>query len=162
MKLIHRLFQHPSRAKWALNYAWPAWWFTGIKVSHISDDYRSINVKMKLRFYNANYVGTQFGGNLFAMTDPFYMLMLLHNLGPDYIVWDKAGSIEFVSPGRGTVNTTFSLSQDTINAIKDETKTKQSITQSFIINVTDDRQKLVARVKKNVYVRRKSVTSKPN
>ena len=50
---------------------------------------------MKLRFWNANDVGTHFGGSLFAMTDAF--------LGSDYVVWDKAASIGYRKPGRGTV-----------------------------------------------------------
>ena len=32
-----------------------------------------MTVKLTLRWYNRNYVGTHFSGNLFTMTDPFYM-----------------------------------------------------------------------------------------
>jgi len=34
-----------------------------------------------------NYVGTIFGGSMYAAVDPVYMLMLIMNLGKDYIVW---------------------------------------------------------------------------
>ena len=69
-------------------------------VRHIAGDFREVRVRMGLNRLNRNYVGTQFGGSLYAMTDPFFMLMLMENLGRDYVVWDKAANIEFVSPGR--------------------------------------------------------------
>ena len=45
----------------------------------------SIDVEMKLRWWNANYVGTHFGGSLFAMTDAFYMLMVMAKLGKELV-----------------------------------------------------------------------------
>ncbi len=62
-----------------------------------------------MRPWNRNYVGSHFGGSLFAMTDPFWMLLALHALGSDYIVWDQAGEIAFARPGRGTVAAEFHL-----------------------------------------------------
>jgi acyl-coenzyme A thioesterase PaaI-like protein len=69
---------------------WPPFLFTGIHVTRITPDYRQIDVELRLRPWNRNYVGTHFGGSLFAMTDPFWMLGLLHILGRDYYVWDRA------------------------------------------------------------------------
>jgi len=34
------------------------------------------------------------------MTDAFYMLMFMSNLGRDYIVWDKAATIRYRKPER--------------------------------------------------------------
>jgi Domain of unknown function (DUF4442) len=79
---------------------WPPFLGAGIRVIRIAPDMKAVDVEMKLRWWNANYVGTHFGGSLYAMTDPFYMLMLMANLGCDYIVWDKAGSIRYRRPGR--------------------------------------------------------------
>ena len=87
--------------RWALNF-YPPYLGAGVKVRHISSDFREVRVSMGLTWYNRNYVRTQFGGSLYSMTDPFYMLMLMENLGRDYVVWDKAAHIEFVSPGKGT------------------------------------------------------------
>jgi len=64
----------------------------GIRVRRISADFQTIDVEMPLRFWNRNYVGTHFGGSLYSMCDPFFMVMLMENLGPDYIVWDKAAT----------------------------------------------------------------------
>ena len=76
---------------------WPPFLFTGIHVTRITPDYRQIDVELRLRPWNRNYVGTHFGGSLFAMTDPFWMLGLLHILGRDYYVWDRAGAIDFLA-----------------------------------------------------------------
>jgi acyl-coenzyme A thioesterase PaaI-like protein len=156
MKILNQLFKSPMRAKFILNWLWPAWWFTGIKVTHISADYRRISVRMALRFYNRNYVGTQFGGNLFAMTDPFYMLMLLQNLPKKYIIWDKAGHIEFVAPGRGCVYAQFNLTENDLNNIQQQAETQHSLKQPFTIEVKDEQDTLIARVTKTIYIRKKS------
>jgi hypothetical protein len=102
---------------------WPPFLGAGILIRHIAPDMRAVDVDMKLRFWNANYVGTHFGGSLFAMTDPFYMLMLMANLGRDYIVWDKAATIRYRKPGKGTVGAELHLSDSQIDDIREKLKT---------------------------------------
>src|ERR1700675_725731 len=102
---------------------WPPFLGAGIRIRQIARDMKSIDVEMKLRFWNANYVGTHFGGSLFAMTAPFYMLMLMANLGRDYIVWDKAASIRYRKPGKGTVRAEFRLSDPQVEEIREKLKT---------------------------------------
>src|SRR3546814_16237242 len=80
---------------------------------------------MVLRWYNRNYVGTQFGGSLYSMVDPFFVLMLMENLGRDYIVWDKAANIEFVSPGRGAVYADFAISARLLDEIRAHTQSAE-------------------------------------
>ena len=63
---------------------YPPYLGAGVRVTRVSDDLRTFEVEMKLRFYNRNYVGTHFGGSLYSMCDPFYMLILLEALGRDY------------------------------------------------------------------------------
>ena len=41
--------------------------------------------------------------SLYAMTDPFFMIMLLYNLGEEYLVWDKEGRIEYVARVKKTL-----------------------------------------------------------
>ena len=82
----------PNRMRWGLNL-WPPFFFNAIRVQHIAEDWRSARVVLRKRWYNRNYVNTQFGGNLFAMNDPFWMLLVMQLLGPDYVVWDKAGVV---------------------------------------------------------------------
>jgi acyl-coenzyme A thioesterase PaaI-like protein len=99
---------------------WPPFLGAGIRISHIASDMKSVDVRMKLHFWNANYVGTHFGGSLFAMTDAFYMLMLMANLGREYIVWDKAATIRYRKPGKGTVRAEFRLSDSQIEDVTRE------------------------------------------
>jgi len=93
---------------------------------------------MKLRWWNANYVGTHFGGSLFAMTDPFYMLMLMANLGRDYIVWDKAASIRYRKPGKGTVRAEFRLTDSQLNDIREKLKRLPKYEPIFSLDVKDE------------------------
>jgi len=131
----------------------------GIRVEHVSANMRSINVEMKLRWWNANYVGTHFGGSLYAMTDPFYMLMLMANLGRDYIVWDKAASIRYRKPGRGTVRAEFRLTDSQLDDIRDKLKTLPKYEPAFKVEVKDEQGIVIAEVEKLIHVRRKDVAA---
>jgi acyl-coenzyme A thioesterase PaaI-like protein len=134
---------------------WPPFLGAGIKVRHIRADYREVVVSMKLRWYNRNYVGTHFGGSLAAMTDPFYMLMLIHILGNEYTVWDKSSTIDFIAPGRGTVTARFRLNDDQIAEIKNETADGKAYFPALSVNIVNESGDVVARVNKKLYVRKK-------
>ena len=134
---------------------WPPFLGAGIKVRHIRADYREVVVSMKLRWYNRNYVGTHFGGSLAAMTDPFYMLMLIHILGSEYIVWDKTSTIDFIAPGRGTVTARFSLKDEQITEIKENTATGDAYLPEFSVDIVNESGEVIATVKKTLYVRNK-------
>jgi len=134
---------------------WPPFLFTGIHVTAIAADYRHVRVELRQRPWNVNYVRTHFGGSLFAMTDPFWMLCLLQNLGRDYYVWDKAGEIEFVKPGKGTVATEFRLDAATLDEVRAATADGGKYLRWFANDILDARGEVVARVRKQVYVRLK-------
>lgn len=150
-----------SRLRRLMNW-WPPFAFSGIRVEHIADDYREVRVALHQRWYNRNYVGSHFGGSLFAMTDPFFMLMLLHALGRDYVVWDKAASIEFVKPGRGTVRARFALDEQTLTTLRDTAHRDGRATHWFTVDVLDAAGEVVARVRKHLYVRPKAATRSPD
>jgi len=135
---------------------WPPFLGAGIRVRSLSDDFREAVVELKLGRLNRNAVGTQFGGSLYAMTDPFYAIMLMHILGERYLVWDKAGSIEYVAPGRGTVYARFLLSEERIAGIQAQAEGGEKVLPEFQLEVrhaNDD--SLVALVRKTLYVRLK-------
>jgi hypothetical protein len=134
---------------------WPPFLGTGIRVRRIAPDMKSIDVEMKLRWWNANYVGTHFGGSLFALTDAFYMLMLMATLGDDYIVWDKAATIHYRKPGRGTVRAEFRISDSQIDDIREKLKTLTKYEPTFTVEVKDESGVVIAEVEKLIYVRRK-------
>ena len=134
---------------------WPPFLFGGIHVETITDDWHYARVRLKLRWYNRNYVHTQFGGNLFSMTDPFWMIMTLEALGHDYIVWDKAGAIDFVAPGRADVIAEFHLDDAILDEIRAATASGEKYLRWFEVQIKTDAGELIARVRKQIYVRRK-------
>lgn len=134
---------------------WPPFLGAGIKVKSLTDDFRDAVVEMKLGRLNRNAVGTHFGGSLYAMTDPFFAIMLMHNLGDRYLVWDKAGAIEYVAPGRGTVHAHFQLSERRIGEIRGEAEKGAKVFPEFHLNIKDEADAVVAKVHKTLYVRLK-------
>jgi acyl-coenzyme A thioesterase PaaI-like protein len=134
---------------------WPPFLGAGIRVKHIAPDMKAIDVEMKLSWWNANYVGTHFGGSLFAMTDAFYMLMVMANLGRDYIVWDKAASIRYRKPGKGTVRAEFRLTDAQLDDIREKVKSLPKYEPTFKVEVKDEQGTVIAEVEKLLYVRKK-------
>jgi len=134
---------------------WPPYLATGIHVTDLSDDYRYARVELRMRPWNRNYVGTHFGGSLFAMTDPFWMLLVLHNLGGDHLVWDQAGSIDFVRPGQGLVHAEFRLDPAVVEQLRTATADGSKALHWFDTEVRDSGGEVVARVRKQLYVRLK-------
>ena len=134
---------------------WPPFLFTGIHVTEISPDWRRARAELRMRPWNRNFVGTHFGGNLFAMTDPFRMIPVLQCLGRDYMVWDQAGSIEFVKPGRSTVHAEFRIDDAVVEEIKAAAAGGDKVLRWFEVDVVDAGGEVVAKVRKQLYVRLK-------
>ncbi|HEY6940930.1 DUF4442 domain-containing protein [Dokdonella sp.] len=145
----------PRRLRRLMNL-WPPFLFAGIRVLDIGEDWRSARVALRLRWYNRNYVGTHFGGSLFAMTDPFWMILVMRGLGRDYIVWDKAGGIEFVAPGREAVYADFRVDDALLDGIRSATAHGDKCLRWCETVVCTARGEVVARVRKQLYVRRKA------
>ena len=136
---------------------WPPLFGTGIKVTRLDKDMRAIDVEMPLRPWNRNYMGVQFGGSLFAMTDPFYMIMLATNLGRDYVVWDKAASIRYKKPGMGRVRAEFRLAEEKLAEIRAALEVEGRYDARFVVEVQDDGGGVVAEVERVIYCAKKSV-----
>ena len=134
---------------------WPPYLGTGIWVREISPDYHYIKVEMKMRFWNKNIVGTHFGGSLYAMADPFYMVMLIKILGKQYIVWDKSAKINFIRPGKGHLFAEFMFDKNQIETIKEITKEKRKYQPRYTLTIKDTSGKPVAEVEKELYIRKK-------
>ncbi len=131
----------------------------GVKVRYLAKDFREARVEMKLRWFNRNYVGTHFGGSLFSMIDPFYMLLLMNSLGRDYIVWDASAEIDFVKPGRGVVSAHFMVTDAMLAEIRDKTANGEKFLPTYEVNILDADGELVARARKTLYIRRKPARS---
>jgi hypothetical protein len=135
------------------------WWRpyrgAGIKIIHANKNFTEMEVEMKLRWFNKNYVGTHFGGSLYAMTDPFYMMMLIYNVGDDYVVWDKSARIEFKKPGRSRVTAKFKYEDGEIEQIKAQADLNGKYIFNKHVDIIADDGEIIASVEKEIYIRRK-------
>jgi acyl-coenzyme A thioesterase PaaI-like protein len=152
----------PTSPAWRLSvlrrmHWWPPLLGAGIKVTRMDQDYRAIDVEMRLTWRNRNVMGAHFGGSLYAMTDPFYMLMLMENLGRRYIVWDKAANIRYKRPGIGTVHVEFRLSAEKVAEIVSALEQADRYEPVFRIEVRDEAGSVVAEVDKTIYCAKRSV-----
>ena len=139
---------------------YPPLFGAGIR-SHVIDEH-TIRVTLKMTALNRNIVGVHFGGSLYAMCDPWFMLILMRLLGGEYIVWDKAANIQFLRPGRGTVSATFHIPQERVDEIRGAANASYKVEPVFSLDVTDAQGQVVARVEKVLYVRRKKIQPNSN
>lgn len=144
----------PRFARLIMNL-YPPFIGAGIRLTHISADWREVHVAMGLRWYNRNAAGTHFGGSLYAMTDPILMLMLMQILGNEYVIWDKAASIDFIKPGRGMVKAVFTISEAELAEIRERIADGSKHLPEFSVKVVNEHGELVAAVKKVIYIRKK-------
>lgn len=139
----------------ALLNIWPPFRGAGIRVREIAPDFRRATVELRMRFLNRNYVGTHFGGSLFAMTDPFFMLLMMNRLGPEYLVWDKAGTVRFIKPARGTVIARIELDDAMVDEARRMTESGEKYEPTYRADIVDAEGITVAAVEKTLYIRRK-------
>lgn len=134
---------------------WPPFLGAGIKVTQIADDMRSMETQLRMHWWNKNYVGTHYSGSMYSMAEPFYMLMLLENLGKDYTIWDEKSSIQFLKPARGTLTAQFNLSAERLAQIKHDADTQYNTRPEFTVQIKDEQGDVVAEMHKVLYIKRK-------
>lgn len=154
MSLFRKIQHFPLLSKFLLNRYAP-YRGAGIQVDILDMENYHIRVKMPLTRQNRNIVGVHFGGSLYSMIDPFYMLLLMHHLGDRYIVWDKAASIQFLSPGRSTVYADIRLNAQEIQDIRQLTEDYAPVNRQYQLSIYDEKGDRIAEVEKTVYIRRK-------
>jgi acyl-coenzyme A thioesterase PaaI-like protein len=134
---------------------WPPFRGMGIRVREIAPDFRRVVVELRQQMLNRNWVGTHFGGSMFAMGDPFHMIMMMQTLGRDYVVWDKAGSIRFLKPGRGTLTAHFELTQAMVDEVVARTEAGEKFEPTYSVDLVNAQGETVARVEKTLHIRKK-------
>lgn len=142
--------------KWRIYNFWPPFLFSGIKIASVENNFRDVIVRLKLRFWNKNYVGTAFGGSIYAMADPFYMLILIKNLGSEYIVWDKAASIKYIRPGKSDLTAIFHVSEKDIEHIREVVAEHGKMLWEKQIEVKDNLGEVIAVVHKSISIKKKT------
>ena len=144
----------PRGMRWLFNL-WPPFRGMGVKVREIAPDFRRVVVELRMKMLNRNYVGTHFGGSMFAMADPFHMVMMMQVLGKDYVVWDKAGSVRFLKPGRGTLTAEFVVTQAMVDEALEKTRDGAKFEPTYAVELKDGEGTVVATVEKTLYIRKK-------
>ncbi len=128
---------------------------TGISLKYVQKDLQRFDVILKLRWYNKNLIGTHYGGSLYSMCDPWYMFILMANLGREYVALDKGANIRYLKKGTGVLKCTFELSPEQIEAIKSEVDSIGKKDYTFLCEVKNSEGEVVTEVDKIVYVRKK-------
>ena len=142
------------RLRWKFNL-FPAYRGSGARVTYIAGDFREVRIKLPLSWRTRNYVGTIFGGSLYASVDPVYMIMLIHLLGPEYVVWDKAATIRFRKPGRTTLFATFHIEDAELEIIRNRTANGEPLDRTYNVDLVDAEGVVHASVEKVIYIKRK-------
>lgn len=145
----------PTRLKWMMNMLFAPYRGAGVKVRRVGPDWRSIELVMHLRRFNRNIHGTHFGGSLYSMVDPHYVLLVSQLLGPAYAVWDKAARIDFVKPGEGTMHARFDVTDEDLARIRNDAANGDACYPEFTVDIVDSHGGVVAHVTKKLYVRKK-------
>lgn len=135
---------------------YPMYFGTGGKILFWAGDSSELHLRLKLNMWTYNYVGTIFGGSLFAAADPFYMLMLFKALGPKLVVWDKSASIRFKKPGKTTLYAKYKITEENFSTIKSTVAEKGEATHNFIIQWMDKNQVVYAEIERQCYIAEKS------
>lgn len=145
----------PAMLRDRLN-AWPP--FTGqqISVTEVADDWSRARVRMELTEENGNYYGTAFGGTMFSMVDPFFVILAAQQLGDEYMVWDKAAEIDFVAPGRTSVTAEVQMPAELVDELRAEAADGAKVLRWFDVDIVDEHGTVVARARRQLYVRRKA------
>ncbi len=130
----------------------PAYRRTGARITYIDDRWTEVRIKLPLNLWTRNYVGTLYGGSMYAAVDPIFMVMLIKILGPRYVVWLKAAAISFLKPGKGTLYARFVLEEEEIRRIRDELAAKPSLERIYDIDLTDAAGAVHASIRETLYI----------
>lgn len=134
---------------------WPPFLGTGVKIEELSDDWRYVRVRLRFNRLQSNLVNTQFGGSMFMMADPFWMIMAHRHMRRDHLVWDTKGEIDFLRPGTSTLRAEFTFTAEVEHELREQASSGQKVLRWFTTDITDAEGEVVARVRKELYVRRK-------
>jgi len=149
----------PRRLAVGMSLWAPNLW-SGIRVKRFADDWTSATVELHVNLITRNYVKTAFGGSMSAMTDPYFFMLVMHQLGRNYVVWDTRGEIEFVKPGRGVLTARFEVPREKADEVRERARGGAKVLEWFATEITDASGDVVARVRREVYVREKKRVTK--
>ena len=140
----------------ALNL-YPPFVGAGIHVATFSNDFTLFEVELRPHAWNRNFLGGHFGGSLYAMCDPFFLIALSAQLGPAYFVWDKSARIDFRRLGKGTLRARFAVTAEQIADVRAQVAAAGKSEPRFAVDVVDSAGAIVATVHKHLWVKRRAL-----
>lgn len=146
--------------RFAFNF-YPCYRRTGARLTYVADDYSEVRIKLPLNWRTRGYWGTLFGGSMYGAIDPVLLVMLARRLGPDYVVWDKAATIDFRKPGRAALYARFRIEEAEIAELKRLLEHEGRIERSWPIELTDAHGTVHAAFTKTLHLRRRDAAAKP-
>ena len=93
---------------------------------------------------------------MYAAVDPVYMIMFLHLLGREYIVWDKSATIRFRRPARTTLSARFVVGEREVEEIRDELRKREKLDRVYNTELVDEQGTCCATVEKVLHFSRKN------
>ena len=144
--------------RWGFNL-FPTYRSTGAWITYIAADYSEVRITLPLTWRTRNYVGTLFGGSMYAASDGIFMVMLIKNLGRDYIVWDKSATLRFRKPARATVFGRFVLPPGELDEIRNALASQESIERVHRVELTARDGTVHAEIEWAIHIRRRDATA---
>jgi acyl-coenzyme A thioesterase PaaI-like protein len=144
--------------RWGFNF-FPTYRSTGAWITYIADDHHEIRITLPFGWRTKNYVGTMFGGSMYAACDGVYMVMLIKALGRDYIVWDKSATVRFRKPARTTLYGSFVLSSQELDDIRNRLGPGESTERIHRVELTDRAGAVHAEIEWSIHIRRRDAAS---
>jgi acyl-coenzyme A thioesterase PaaI-like protein len=140
-----RLLRH------AINF-YPAYFGSGGRVKYIAPDWREVRMELPANWRTKGSTGAIFGGSIYSAIDPFYAMMVAKNVGPEFVVWDKAAKIRYRRPGRDKLRARFVLEDGEVEGILREIRGRRSVDRVYTVELTDEKGEAHAIIEKTVYV----------
>ncbi|MFT4048926.1 MAG: DUF4442 domain-containing protein [Solirubrobacterales bacterium] len=154
--MIRRLRERlPHALDWRVFNIWPAIVGTGGRVTRVTEDWTELDVRLPLSWRTRNYVGTIFGGSIYSATDPYVMVMLIRQLGEDYVVWDKGARVAFKRPGTETLYAEFRIPPQLTASLKAQVDEQNKLDWVYSLDLKDAGGKVYATIEKQIYIARK-------
>ena len=151
---LDKAFKRAGFIKFMMNL-WPVFRGAGIWINYIKPDFSEMKVSIKLGFLNSNMFGVHFGGSLYAMVDPFVVILVSSRIGSDYYCWDYSGRIRYLKPGVGKISSLLAIDDKVIKRIKEEAKSGDKVLKEFTLEIKNEKDEIVALVDKTIYIRLK-------
>ena len=155
MLRYHSVQLKPSELKRMLNL-WLPFIFNRIKITKVSNDFRNIEVRLKLSFWNRNPGKAIWGGAIFSAADSFFPIMLKQNAllegyKTDFLT--KSTNVSYLKPSKTDLFFNFTLSDDEVSTMIDILKTDGKYQEWHTVYGIDKNDNKCVKVKIQPYLR---------